>query len=292
MSKLSELRNSVTTLANSKGGSHATKEARMRTAADFAATMYQLGYQIRSSAQIRVKHLQAYSQSLIERGLSPRTIANRLSHIRAALSVAGKSAMIKESAAQNKSLGASGGSRIGTKTAMPNDKFAEIKAALSQKGEAFAAIAELQRALGLRQQEALRGANVDTLTQWKNQLANGYAEISLGTKGGRNRETIVHGYERALNAVNAALAIAERNGRYALPDNNYKQALDTLNNAYRAAGMKGVYSSHSLRYAWAREQMSQYRDLGLTERQARSELSKDLGHGDGRGRYVAMVYLR
>jgi hypothetical protein len=30
----------------------------------------------------------------------------------------------------------------------------------------------------------------------------------------------------------------------------------------------------------------------LTEKQARSELSKDLGHGDGRGRYVAMVYLR
>jgi hypothetical protein len=175
---------------------------------------------------------------------------------------------------------------------MPDDKFAEIKATLSQKGEGFETIAELQRALGLRQQEALRGANVDTLTQWKNQIANGYAKISLGTKGGRNRETIFHSYERAMNAVNAALSIADRNGGYVLPAENYKQALYALNNAYRSAGMKGVYSSHSLRYAWAKEQMGYYRDLGLTEKQARSELSKDLGHGDGRGRYIAMVYLR
>lgn len=292
MSKLSELRNSVATLANSKGGSHATKEARMRTAADFAATMYQLGYQIRSTAQIRVKHLQAYSQSLIERGLSPRTIANRLSHIRAALSSAGKAAMIKEPAAQNNALGVAGGSRIGTKTAMNESLFSEIKAALAQKGEGFAAIAELQRALGLRQQEALRGANTDTLTQWQQQLADGYARVSLGTKGGRSRETIVHSYARAVLAVKNALSIAVQQGGYVLQADNYKQALNNLNNAYRSAGMKGEFSSHSLRYAWAREQMSHYRALGLSERQARAELSKDLGHGDGRGRYVAMVYLR
>jgi hypothetical protein len=38
--------------------------------------------------------------------------------------------------------------------------------------------------------------------------------------------------------------------------------------------------------------MQHYRDVGMAEQQARSELSQDLGHGDGRGRYVAMVYLR
>lgn len=292
MSKLNELKHSVATLANSKGGGHATKEARIKTASDFAKTMYQLGYQIRSVSQIRVTHLKAYSQSLQNRGLSPRTIANRLSHIRAALSSAGKAAMVKEPAAQNSALGVAGGSRIGTKTAMNESLFSEIKAALVQKGEGFAAIAELQRALGLRQQEALRGANTDTLTQWQQQLADGYARVSLGTKGGRSRETIVHSYARAVLAVKNALSIAVQQGGYVLQADNYKQALNNLNNAYRSAGMKGEFSSHSLRYAWAREQMSHYRALGLSERQARAELSKDLGHGDGRGRYVAMVYLR
>ena len=38
--------------------------------------------------------------------------------------------------------------------------------------------------------------------------------------------------------------------------------------------------------------MQAYRNEGLSEREARIATSLDLGHGDGRGRYVASVYVR
>lgn len=73
---------------------------------------------------------------------------------------------------------------------------------------------------------------------------------------------------------------------------DYKTALNQLKNDYRASGMTGELSSHSLRYAWSQEQYQTYKTEGMSDREARAELSQDLGHGDGRGRYVAMVYLR
>lgn len=58
------------------------------------------------------------------------------------------------------------------------------------------------------------------------------------------------------------------------------------------AGLRGEHASHALRYAYARDLFGQYRTLGVEPREARSMLAVDLGHGDGRGRYVAQVYLR
>ncbi|WP_129648590.1 hypothetical protein [Peristeroidobacter agariperforans] len=54
-------------------------------------------------------------------------------------------------------------------------------------------------------------------------------------------------------------------------------------------GGSGI-QSHSARYAFAEERMRVYRDVGSSEREARAATSLDLGHGDGRGRYVASIY--
>jgi hypothetical protein len=50
--------------------------------------------------------------------------------------------------------------------------------------------------------------------------------------------------------------------------------------------------SHAARYAFAEERMQAYRNEGLSQREARIATSLDLGHGDGRGRYIASVYVR
>lgn len=62
-------------------------------------------------------------------------------------------------------------------------------------------------------------------------------------------------------------------GDDALPD--LKSAMDYWHNHLGDAGLTGEYSPHSLRYAWA---------LAVT--------STDLGHGDGRGKYIEQVYNR
>ena len=71
-----------------------------------------------------------------------------------------------------------------------------------------------------------------------------------------------------------------------------KKAYNHMTNTYRSVGMVGDHASHSLRYAWSQEQEAAYLAQGMSPRYAYKELSQDLGHGDGRGRYVAMVYCR
>jgi len=58
------------------------------------------------------------------------------------------------------------------------------------------------------------------------------------------------------------------------------------------AGLTGRYSPHSLRYAWAQEAIQHYRQQGFSQKEARALVSTDLGHGDGRGRYIEHVYGR
>ena len=273
------------------GGSHLTKEARENTVKQFADFLKSaFTGNIREPAQIRTHHIEHYARSL-QGQVSGRTLANRLSHIRSVMSAVGKGAMLNQDRLSNAALGASG-SRIGTKAAMADDSYAELHALVTAKSAAAGVVMELQRALGLRMNEAVRGANVDTLTLWQKQLQQGYAKVVAGTKGGRPRETLIHSHDRALNAVNLALVLAKANGGHAISAGTGKQAYDHIRNVYASVGMVGHQASHSLRYAWAREQMQVYREQGLSERQARKELSQDLGHGDGRGRYVAMVYLR
>jgi hypothetical protein len=50
--------------------------------------------------------------------------------------------------------------------------------------------------------------------------------------------------------------------------------------------------SHAARYAFAQERTGAYQAEGLSEREALAATSLDLGHGDGRGHYVASVYAR
>ena len=49
---------------------------------------------------------------------------------------------------------------------------------------------------------------------------------------------------------------------------------------------------HSLRYAFMRERVGAYLQNGIPMAEALARTSMDLGHGDGRGRWVKMVYLR
>jgi hypothetical protein len=206
---------------------------------------------------------------------------------------AGKDQMLEQDRLSNAALGAAGGSRIGTKEAMTDAAYAEFHAAVSAKSPAAGLVMELQRALGLRVNEATKGAHKDTLQQWAKQLQQGYAHITKGTKGGRERETLVASYERALTAVSSALTAATANNSgYVIAGKDGKQAYAHMTNTYRSVGMVGKESSHSLRYAWAQEQRAAYLAQGMSEHQARKELSQDLGHGDGRGRYVAMIYCR
>jgi len=100
----------------------------------------------------------------------------------------------------------------------------------------------------------------------------------------------------ALLAIRDAIAVLESTGRrylVARADGSTTASLLQASNIYRNLCHRAGTQSHSARYAFAQERVRAYREQqGYSRREARAAASQDLGHGDGRGRYVASVYVR
>lgn len=109
----------------------------------------------------------------------------------------------------------------------------------------------------------------------------------LTGSGGKVRTTHLPNPALALATVREALQVPGTQGRLA-QGKRLKQAEAWYRNAMHRLGVQG----HSLRYAFARERVEAYLDAGIPMAEALARTSMDLGHGDGRGRWVKMIYLR
>jgi hypothetical protein len=116
--------------------------------------------------------------------------------------------------------------------------------------------------------------------------------VIFGTKGGRPRDVRPADPARALAVVRAARELASRQGGVLITRPGEREAMNRYKNTMTAAGFVGRESGHSLRYAFARDQLAHYQAQGFSRDEARALTSCDLGHGDGRGRYVERVYSR
>ena len=297
MSRKTELEADLKRVGYQLGGAHLTRQARSATFNTFAKIMHELGYGIGAAGQIGGKHLAAFAAHRAVQGRSARTRANELSHLRAVLMQIGKQGLARNPAYSNQSLGIERGSRIGTKQPLSDvaiRAFQERMNRLARPG--IGATLELQRALGLRETEAIRAGQADTLSRWERELVErGAVRVVEGTKGGRPRDVHPANLDRAIAAIRQAQAVLETTRqRYLVtradgaPAANLKQAIGVYRNVCHRAGLQ----SHAARYAFAQERLQVYRDQGYSEREARAATSQDLGHGDGRGRYIASVYVR
>jgi hypothetical protein len=295
MSKKTGLRADLNRIGYQLGGAHLTQEARRATFSTFAEAMREKCYGIQSAAQIGGKHLRAFVESRLTQGVRSRTIANEMSHVRAVLVHCGKEGLARNPAYSNKALGIGRGSRIGTKEALSDAAIRGFQEYTDRLGRpAIGNVLELQRALGLREAEAIRGGNPETLARWHRELQErGYVRVIEGTKGGRARDVHPADLSRARSAIERAQATLRASGhRYLVTradgsaPNGLKQALGIYRNLCHRAGIQ----SHAARYSFTQERMQAYLNDGFTEREARAATSLDLGHGDGRGCYVASVY--
>jgi site-specific recombinase XerD len=295
MSKKTELRADLNRIGYQLGGAHLTQEARRATFTTFAHAMRERGYGIQSAEQIGGKHLQAFVECRVAQAVSSRSIANEMSHLRAVLVHCGKEGLALNPAYSNKALGIGRGSRTGTKEPLSDAAIREFQDQMDRRGRsAIGHVLELQRALGLREAEAIRGGNPETLARWHRELqGRGYIRIIEGTKGGRPRDVHPADLARARAAIERAQATLRASGQGYLVTradgtaaSGLRQALGIYRNLCHRAGIQ----SHAARYAFAQERMQSYRQEGLSAREARAATSLDLGHGDGRGRYIASVY--
>lgn len=297
MSRKTELRADLDRIGYELSGSHFTRQARSGTFNTFARVMRELGYGIQAACQIGGKHLQAFTQRRTSDGISPRTLANEMSHLRAVLKHVDKQGLARNPAYNNRALGIGRGSRLGTKQPLSDEAIRAFQQRMSRLGRPnIGALLELQRSLGLREVEAIRGGQMETLARWQRELQeHGYVRVISGTKGARPRDVHPAQIDRALAAVQGARTLLEASGQgYLLTraDGTVTRDLEQAIGVYRNVCYRAGIQSHSARYAFAQERMQAYRDEGLSEREARAATSLDLGHGDGRGRYVASVYAR
>ena len=128
--------------------------------------MREKGYGIQAAEQIGGKHLQGFVEFGLAQGVSNRTIANEMSHIRAVLIHCGKEGLARNPAYGNKALGIGRGSRIGTKQPLSDAAIRGFQEQMDRLDRsALGNVLELQRALGLREAEAIRGGNSETLAR-------------------------------------------------------------------------------------------------------------------------------
>ena len=134
-------------------------------------------------------------------------------------------------------------------------------------------VVKLQRIAGLRRKEAvyLRGQDIDA--------ERCVLRLSVGTKGGRIREVPVDAKHR--DYLRSLKERAEKSkdghvfrGRGGLANRTER----AVSNACKRLGLTG-YATHGFRKMFAQARYRAYRHQGLTDRQARVEVARLLGHG-------------
>jgi len=246
---------------------------------------------ILSPEKMTSKQLMRFVEYRTELGLSARSIQNEVSHIRRALSGAGRDLGDFKDAKNNWSgqrLKVPEGSRIGKK--LPADISSIDSVVRSDIRAAF----NLQYNFGLRIREAIQSG--PSLRIWQRELTQSseigrgsFLRVTEGTKGGRPRMVWVpHEQTRAaLSAVQ--IALSQMNDSNRLID---AISLEAAARACERAAKSAGFETHGLRRAWAVKQFEWYTSEGQNKAQALKLLSNDLGHGDGRGRWVENNYLR
>lgn len=289
---MAKLNKSLVTLARQAGGSFKTVSDRMKIADRLAERLLKMNIQIRDASHLKTNHIAIYINSRLAENISKRTLQNEMAAIRAVLRLAGKTFMANPTHEKlsNDALGISGASRDGTKVAIPADIYESILDKVREVDKGAAATMELSRQLGLRTEEAIQ--SVKSLKTWQKAILNQQEKIRVvfGTKGGRPRDTTIINMDALAKVVNDAIKIAADNNGKLIDKMGIHLAIERYRNIVRDAGLVGQYAPHSLRYAYSRDALVYHRNKGFSQKEAEALVSMDLGHGDGRGHYVARIY--
>jgi integrase-like protein len=295
MSRKSDLLASLESCNAAAGGAHGTRDNRSFTFSLFVQFTEARGINIRDAVQISAWHLPEYVNWRRENA-EPclRSLCNELSHLRAVLKHLKKFGIVRNPHYSNKALGIAGGSRMGTKTPLSEERLQEIIAiadGLYRRG--FGCLLALERYLGLRRKEAIM-ADSEQLRLWEKQIQEGeYIKVERGTKGGRRRDTRIPDRMAALIAIIEARRVADVQGGYLVMRADGRSCnLKSVIQIYAAWMCRQKVQGHAARYAFACAAMDAYVALGHSEKSARALTAMDLGHGEGRGTWISSVYCR
>ncbi len=210
--------------------------------------------------------------------------------LQAVLRQAGRRQVVEHPRLTNKALGVSGASRNGTRRAITPEHYQQVMEKARTEDAGLAAALEIARLMGLRSQEAVQSSQ--SLKTWLKAIERGENRLKVvfGTKGGRPRYTTVLDTGAVRKALEKSLLVADRHNGRLIDKPDLKMALESWHKQVIKVGLKGEFSPHSLRYAWAQDAIRHYLAQGFSEKESLALTATDLGHGDGRGRWVKQVY--
>ncbi|EBS1324570.1 DNA-binding protein [Salmonella enterica subsp. enterica serovar Worthington] len=293
-SKVEQFRRDFVTLARDAGRSYATVADSMRIARYFLNYLRDNGIKLRHTDSIKTRHFAGYLLFRKSQGISVRTIQNERSAIRGVLNQAGryKLADPDNPLLSNKALGLEESSRDGTKLPLNPEEFHKAFSVVEKNNRGVAAAMLLSYTLGLRNKEAVEACK--SIKTWKRAIDSGQNSVRIvfGTKGGRPRNTVIVDRDAVSRAVSYAEKVMKENNGKLVDRPDIRKAVDTYRYYLRRAGLTGEKAPHSMRYHYSQEARRFYESKGYTEREIYAQVSMDLGHGDGRGRYVKQVYFR
>jgi hypothetical protein len=278
-------------ISDRMGGATLTRDARENTLSHVSDTLKEIGVQVAKLDDLKTRHIERYIEIQQERGISDRTLQNRMAHIRTSLRDIGRVELANGERLSSKALGIDGANRDGTHRALSAEAYTAVLEAAKARDAGFGACVAMQRELGLRAREAVM--SVKNLESWKQALERGHAiRVFHGTKGGHGRDTMPVNKERALEAVKTALEAISSRGGQLIQSKSLEGAMRAFGRHSEAIGLKGVNASHCLRYGYAQERFQQLLERLGDRTEALAATSVELGHGDGRGTYIAQVYLK
>lgn len=226
----------------------------------------------------------------LEQDIGLRTLQNDMAALQAVLRQAGRRQVVEHPRLTNKALGVSGASRNGTRRAITPEHYQQVMEKARTEDAGLAAALEIARLMGLRSQEAVQSSQ--SLKTWLKAIERGENRLKVvfGTKGGRPRYTTVLDTGAVRKALEKSLLVADRHNGRLIDKPDLKMALESWHKQVIKVGLKGEFSPHSLRYAWAQDAIRHYLAQGFSEKESLALTATDLGHGDGRGRWVKQVY--
>ncbi|MGT7933323.1 integrase domain-containing protein, partial [Escherichia coli] len=226
----------------------------------------------------------------LEQDIGLRTLQNDMAALQAVLRQAGRRQVVEHPRLTNKALGVSGASRNGTRRAITPEHYQQVMEKARTEDAGLAAALEVARLMGLRSQEAVQSSQ--SLKTWLKAIERGENRLKVvfGTKGGRPRYTTVLDTGAVRKALEKSLLVADRHNGRLIDKPDLKMALESWHKQVIKVGLKGEFSPHSLRYAWAQDAIRHYLAQGFSEKESLALTATDLGHGDGRGRWVKQVY--
>ncbi|MFR0153056.1 integrase domain-containing protein [Escherichia coli] len=274
----------VLALAKKAGGSFKTVNDRIHITKRFSEHLRALNIQIQRVEQIKVRHIECYIEERLEQDIGLRTLQNEMAALRAVLRQAGRRQVVEHPRLTNKALGVSGASRNGTHRAITQEHYQQVMEKARAEDAGLAAALEIARLMGLRSQEAVQSSQ--SLKTWLKSMERGETRLKVvfGTKGGRPRHTTV------LDTGAVRIRVADRRDGRLIGKPGLKTAMNHWHRQAAKVGLTGEFSPHSLRYAWAQDAIRHYLAQGFSEKESLALTATDLGHGDGRGRWVKQVY--